>query len=221
MPLREGQTGTAPDGTRVIVRNGQVVPIAPKMPVGINNSVRAELDQARGANTVNTILGRHRRRIESGDLNLGPVANVIAPIRNLTGFANANSRNFQSLRSDLERMRNQSLRLNSGPQTEGDAQRAWKELFQNLTDEGFVTQRMGEIEQSNQQAIDERRGNIDSMRMQYGYPEISDRELFPQTPTRSAPLPGIGAPLPPTSPLMAGGSSGTIRRYNPATGRIE
>lgn len=28
MPLREGQTGTAPDGTRVIVRGGQIVPLS-------------------------------------------------------------------------------------------------------------------------------------------------------------------------------------------------
>ena len=55
------------------------------------------------------------------------------------------SRNFQSFNATLERMRNDSLRLNAGVQTEGDAIRAYKELIDNINDPEVVTQRLDEL----------------------------------------------------------------------------
>lgn len=155
--------------------------VPPLMRQGDGTAVRKELEAVRGAGAINDILGRHRQRIENGELNLGALANGLAPLANGIGLGDDNSRNYQSLRSDLERMRNQSLRLNSGVQTEGDAQRAWNELFGNLTDEPFVLQRMAEIEGLNDQAIAQRRSNIDAIRIPYGFPEVSDGELFPES----------------------------------------
>jgi hypothetical protein len=179
----------------------------------------------------------HRQRIQGGDLDLGPVANTVAPVRNFFGMGNENSRNFQSLKSDLERMRNESLRLNSGVQTEGDAQRAWNELFQNLSDEQFVLQRMEEIQRLNEMAIAERRANVDATRMQYGYSEITDKELFPGEANR--PRTGLAADVygsgrgarrmgadaqrnqRQNAAQPAPAQGGRVRTYNPRTGRIE
>lgn len=48
MPLREGQTGTAPDGTRVIVRNGKIVPLGAPVPAGdVPKTDQEALDRAR------------------------------------------------------------------------------------------------------------------------------------------------------------------------------
>lgn len=54
MPLAEGQTGTAPDGTRVIVRGGQVVPLAPRkaLPTTEQTALQAARDQATQAEMV-------------------------------------------------------------------------------------------------------------------------------------------------------------------------
>ncbi|MFN7611063.1 MAG: hypothetical protein ACK5QX_09040, partial [bacterium] len=82
------------------------------------------------------------------------------------------SRNFSSFKSSLERLRNESLRLNAGVQTDGDAQRAWNELFQNITDTELVAQRLAEIKRINDRAVELQRLRVDSIRGNYGYPSI-------------------------------------------------
>lgn len=96
-------------------------------------------------------------------LNLGPWTNRGAEILNWSGQSNENSRNYASFVSTLEKLRNDSLRLNNGVQTEGDAQRAWNELFKNLNDEGVVRQRLAEIQRINNRAIEFRRGRVGAL----------------------------------------------------------
>ena len=65
-------------------------------------------------------------------------------------------------------MRNDSLRLNSGVQTDGDAQRAWNELMANINDPLTVRQRLEEINGYNQTALAIKQGQIEDIRTQYG-----------------------------------------------------
>ncbi len=107
-------------------------------------------------------------QIDAGKLKLGPVSNIASQARNMAGMSDEQSRNFQSFQSTLEKLRNDSLRLNKGVQTEGDAQRAWNELIKNINDPKVVKQRLGEIQKINARAANLRKMNIDSIRSNYG-----------------------------------------------------
>ena len=86
----------------------------------------------------------------------------------MAGMSDENSRNMASFKSSLEKLRNDSLRLNTGVQTDGDAQRAWNELFENINDGGVVTQRLAEIKRLNARAVQLRKLNVDNVRANYG-----------------------------------------------------
>lgn len=169
----EGQTGTAPDGTRVVWRNGRAVPLdAPgrvaKLSAPLQRDEIGDIENIQGAVGMNGMLDRTGEQIDRGELKLGPLQNVISQTRNAVGLSDQSSRNFASFRSNLEKLRNDSLRLNKGVQTEGDAQRAWNELFTNLNDENLVQQRLNEIEAINQRAIANRQQVITARRQAQG-----------------------------------------------------
>lgn len=119
------------------------------------------------AGTLDKILAAKAQQIEDGTLSFGPVDNIINKARNAAGLSSEESRNFASFQSDLERMRNESLRLNAGVQTDGDAQRAWNELFQNINDPKLVRQRVQEIRSLNKRAAELQRLRVDSVRSNY------------------------------------------------------
>lgn len=108
------------------------------------------------------------KQIADGKLNFGPVRNLVNRGLNMAGASTEESRNMASFKSSLEKLRNDSLRLNTGVQTDGDAQRAWNELFENINDVGVVKQRLGEIKRLNERAVKLRKMNIDSVRANYG-----------------------------------------------------
>ena len=125
------------------------------------------LDVIAASSNIDKLLSDKQRQIESGSLSFGPVSNLVNKGRNLAGQSNEQSRNFASFVSDLERMRNESLRLNAGVQTDGDAQRAWNELFQNINDTNLVGQRLNEIRAINKRAVELQRLKIDNVRSNY------------------------------------------------------
>lgn len=108
----------------------------------------------------NEAIDRYLGQLSSGQLNFGALENIESGIRNRLGLSDDNSRNQALFRSDMERLRNESLRLNSGVQTEGDAQRAWNELFGNLNDSRVVEQQLRRIKQINDRALQFRRGRV-------------------------------------------------------------
>jgi len=125
------------------------------------------LDVIAASSNIDKLLADKQRQIASGSLSFGPVSNLVNKGRNLAGQSNEQSRNFASFASDLERMRNESLRLNAGVQTDGDAQRAWNELFQNINDTNLVSQRLSEIRAINKRAVELQRLKIDQVRGNY------------------------------------------------------
>lgn len=127
-----------------------------------------ELDDIRIGNQNIQMLRPYRERLEKGDINLGLVGNLESKARNYVGFSNQQSRDYGSLVADLEKMRNDSLRLNKGAQTEGDATRAWNEIANNINDRKFVSERLKAIEIYNQRAIEERKNRVNTIRGNYG-----------------------------------------------------
>lgn len=149
-----------------------------------------ELDAIGLSGGINADLGGLIGQIESGKLQLGPVENLISSGLNYAGFSSENSRNFQSAKATLEKIRNDSLRLNKGVQTEGDAVRAWNELLANLNDGQNVLQRLREIQTINQRGADLRRHNIDVIRQNYGLGPLETDQVFNQQSAVGAPKPG-------------------------------
>lgn len=121
------------------------------------------------ATGINSQLSNIRDQIKGGKLSFGPVSNLVNQARNAAGMSSEESRNFASFRSTLEKIRNDSLRLNAGVQTDGDAQRAWNELFQNINDTDLVMQRLEEIERINVRGAELQKLKVDGVRGNYGH----------------------------------------------------
>lgn len=139
------------------------------------------------ASAINTRLEKATRQIDTGALDLGLGKNIVARGQNAIGFNSNQSRNFASLRADLEKMRNDSLRLNKGVQTEGDAKRAWDELLANMNDPAQVKQRFKEIEAYNQQAIAFHQDMVTQIRDDSGMSPIDTSKFLAKPLTRQSP----------------------------------
>lgn len=138
--------------------------------------------------SVNSQLSTISNQIKDGKLNLGLYNNAKSQVQNYFGKSDENSTNYASFRATLEKLRNDSLRLNKGVQTEGDAQRAWNELVANANDPNVVTQRLKEIQALNQQAATFKRNLIAQRRSDNRLPSLDvDRVLgvTSQTQTQS------------------------------------
>lgn len=138
------------------------------LPSAALSAQNEDLDAIQAATTINGALADAKSQIETGKLALGPLTNFISSAKNWAGNSDDNSKNYASFLATLEKIRNDSLRLNKGVQTEGDAQRAWNELFNNLNDPKVVGQRIEEITALNQKAIAYRQARINQTRSDYG-----------------------------------------------------
>lgn len=143
---------------------------APKpIPASALKMQQESLDAIGTANSINADLDAISTQIEGGKLKFGPVGNLANRAMNATGYSSEESRNFASFQANMEKLRNDSLRLNKGVQTDGDAQRAWNELFSNINDTKVVQQRLGEIKRLNERAVQLRKQDIDAVRTNYGH----------------------------------------------------
>jgi len=165
------------------------------------------LDAIGTAKSINADLDAINTQITDGKLDFGPVSNLYNKARNATGTSTEASRNFASFQANMEKLRNDSLRLNKGVQTDGDAQRAWNELFSNINDPKVVQQRLGEIRALNERAVQLRKLDIDNVRQNYGH-EPLDTTGYEKQP---AALNG-GNKAPPAAPLDAPGIEAEMRR---------
>lgn len=161
-------------------------PKPPKpLPAGAMKMQQESLDKIGIASSINADLDGIAKQIEAGKLSFGPVSNLANAARNMAGMSSEESRNFGTFKSTLERLRNESLRLNSGVQTDGDAQRAWNELFQNINDTALVKQRLTEIQNINKRGADLQRLRVDSIRNEYGA-EPMDASAYEKQPSAIA-----------------------------------
>jgi hypothetical protein len=149
-----------PDGSLEFIPGG---PADPKnkpqaqdkpLPVG---ALRLQLEAEEalaGAEGVIAELDNIDAQLKNGTLDLGVFSNLANKARNFTGQSNEESRAFDAFTSTLERLRNESLRLNKGVQTEGDAQRAWNELVASINDGKNVQEQIERIQRYNRRAVE-------------------------------------------------------------------
>jgi hypothetical protein len=158
-----------------------------------------ELDGISTAASIRADLGAITSQLIGGKLKLGLIENVSGDLRNKVGISDEDSRNLNTFKATLERLRNDSLRLNKGVQTEGDAVRAWNELISGINDPGVVKQRLDEIQRINTRAINIRKLNVENIRRNYS-----------ASPFDFSPYENQPAAVGPTSPSGAG----TVREFN-------
>lgn len=152
------------------------------MPASAAQRQAEHLDAIGTAAAIKSDLSALRNQVDSGKINLGFVSNWLSRGKNAAGFSDEQSRNFSSFVNTLEKMRNDSLRLNKGVQTEGDAQRAWNELFQSINDPGLVKQRLQEIESINDRAVNLQKLQVDTLRENFKQPPFDFSKYETQPP---------------------------------------
>ena len=139
------------------------------LPIGAVKMQQDHLEAIGASASLVADLEAVERQIATDGIDLGPMNNAINTGRNFLGLSSEQSRNFASLEANLERLRNESLRLNKGVQTEGDAQRAGNELVKNLNDPQVVRKRLRELININRRAIELRKNELNVLRSNYGH----------------------------------------------------
>lgn len=158
-------------------------PARKPVPAAIQNAEAEDLYGVQNISGINGSLQRITNQLDAGSLQLGPLANFISGAKNTVGASSPESRNYASFRATLEKLRNDSLRLNKGVQTEGDATRAWNELVTSINDPKVVKQRLAEIIRYNNIAAEYRRNVIQQRRHDNGLEPLDvDKIVVPLPP---------------------------------------
>lgn len=177
------QMGATEDDIRrmVIGREGAAAGAKP-LPVQALGKLLEVEDALAGAKSVSAIIQKHADRMGSGALAVAPTDAIGAKLRTTLGMTNANDVNLNEFRSDLTRIVNESLRLNSGVQTEGDAQRATQELMA-ANDQATAARALRRLAEVNRRAVDLQRQKQTLVRKNYGQ-DAAGNPLGSQAPAR-------------------------------------
>lgn len=170
------------------------------LPVAALKVQNEALEAIGTSSAIDADLGEIQRQLEAGELDLGPLENRLSDMWNWIGKSTPNSRNYQSFSATLEKLRNDSLRLNKGVQTEGDSVRAWNELLANKNDPEVVKQRLAEIRAINRRGAELQKHNIDVLRQNYGAEPL---DTTPQSSVAPAVGAGRGAQAAPSIPRIS------------------
>jgi len=146
------------------------------LPTAALKQRQTELDAIGSSSAIQSNISNYLKKIDDGELKFGLIGNYVNEGMNWAGASSKESLNYSNFRSDMEKLRNDSLRLNAGVQTDGDAQRAWYELFNGINDTDIVRSRLERIKGYNQEAVKIRKNNVDLIQANY------NRDPFDFTP---------------------------------------
>lgn len=127
------------------------------------------LDAIGNAESINSDLQQVRSQLSSGQLNLGLFRNLYNQGRTYAGWSTPEGVKLQSFKNQLEKLRNDSLRLNKGVQTEGDSVRAFNEILSNVNDKNYVMDRLAEVERINQRGVELHKAGVNMIRSNYSH----------------------------------------------------
>jgi hypothetical protein len=186
------------------------------MPGPQQSKENAMLEQVQVASNNAADVTAYIKKIDAGQFDPGLLKNKYEQAKSFFGAVDpndANAINYNNFISDMNRLRNESLRLNTGPQTDADAQRAWDELFDNINDKTIVKARLEKIAEFNKRAARQKAALIQNQRRNYFGPEADapewesfgiDPTIFSK-PVPAAPKPAAGgAPASTTPPPPPG-----------------
>ena len=102
--------------------------------------------------------------IDDDKLSFGCGEGIMDSVLQTVGAAGEEEINSAQFNTFLEKLRNDTLRLNKGVQTEGDAQRALNEIIANKNDTKVVRAQLARLRDINERAIEIRKRNINRRR---------------------------------------------------------
>lgn len=137
------------------------------LPVGALKELLAVEDSIGVAERVFRTAAKHLGRIADGKLKINPAMGLAARGRTAFGAANANDVNYNELVADRTQLVNDSLLLNKGVQTEGDAQRAANALM-NSEDEASTIRAFQRLVEINKQGMALQNRKAEVVRANYG-----------------------------------------------------
>lgn len=106
--------------------------------------------------------------IDDKELSFSPLSGATDALSLALGGGDEDTLNRQSFDLFLQRLRNASLRLNKGTQTEGDAERALQEIVNNRNNTKAVRRALQDLQTANERAVEERKRNINRRRKTQG-----------------------------------------------------
>jgi len=163
------------------------------LPATLQKMEDGDIEAIGSTKTMNDSLDKIHSQISDGTLQLGVVENATSSVMNALGKSDESSANHASFEATLEKLRNESLRLNKGTQTNDDAVRAWNELITNIKDPKIVQQRIKEIAGYNNAASGIKAATINNRRRNQGLDELNVDEVLAgakqQQPPQSQPQP--------------------------------
>ena len=178
--------GASEDDIRrmILGRDGAAAGAKP-LPVGALRELLDVEDAIGAARNVSEMIAKHAGRMGQGQLVVGPSDSIGAQLRTKIGMTNANDVNLNEFNADRIRIVNESLRLNKGVQTEGDAQRAANELM-TASDQATAARALRRLQEYNTRAIELQSRKRDLVRQNYGQDSAgkpAKQETQPQSPT--------------------------------------
>jgi len=106
--------------------------------------------------------------IKDKKLDFGFGEGLVDSLLSSVGAAGEEEVNSAQFNTFLEKLRNDTLRLNAGVQTEGDAKRALNEIIANKNDTKIVQAQLERLRDINERAIELRKRNINRRRKAQG-----------------------------------------------------
>ncbi|GAB3054069.1 hypothetical protein [Stenotrophomonas tumulicola] len=190
---------------------------AASLPIGALRELLGTEEALGGTQVLADIIGKTEARMADGSLSVSPWAAAAGVARTKLGIANANDVNLTEWDADRTKIVNESLRLNNGVQTEGDAQRAANELM-SANDEQTVRRALRRLSEINARAVELQQRKAGLVNANYGREYTAGGQLLGTPAAAQRPVPAsaaaaFGAGSQPAAPVR--------RRFNPATGRIE
>jgi hypothetical protein len=185
------------DGKREYLKNADPAKVGSKTGKNGNSklSTAAQKDENEWltsigmVDTLNGTLDGFVKQIDNGEIDLGPVANKVGDLRNWAGINSEKSNNYSNFMSSMQAYRDQSLQLNKGVQTDGDAKRAWEALFRNINSPAVVKVRLEEIQRLNLKASKLKQILINQQRENNGMQSLdTDKVMMGLSSIESAPV---------------------------------
>lgn len=206
-----------PDGPRYVPASAAVGqhPYSPRqgnsnLPVSMQKAEDADLEAVDLSRNIEADITAQKDALDKGAFKVDPMSRAGYKIGQMTGMGGPETAAFGSFQATLEKLRNDSLRLNKGVQTEGDAVRAWNELFSAMgqNDLGTVSRRLGEIGKINQRAASEAKRRIDIRRERNGTDPFDWESFTPMGTVIDGGAKPAAAPTPSSAPVDSQPPSG-------------
>jgi len=156
------------------------------LPVGALKLQQEALDALAAAKSISETSNLLSQQLKTGGLDVGPIDNLESKARNWAGASTPNSQAFANMETGLEKIRNDSLRLNKGVQTEGDAVRAMNEVIASKNDPVLLQQAMDKLSAINERGAELQRLQINNIRGNYNAAPMD----FEQVNALPSPVPG-------------------------------